>query len=226
MFHILVVDDDKNTRRLLTAVLEAENYSVSTAENGEEALAVLDKTHVDLIMLDIMMPKMDGYELTTLLRETNNDLPVLMLTAKQLPEDKYKGFQSGTDDYMTKPIDETEMLLRIKALLRRAKIASERKIVIGTVTLDYDSFTVTDSASGEMQTLPQKEFLMLYKLLSYPGKIFTRIQLMDEIWGAESETGWETVTVHIGRLRKRFEGWNAFSIESVRGLGYRAVKKE
>ena len=226
MFHILVVDDDKNTRRLLTAVLEAENYSVSTAENGEDALAVLDKTHVDLIVLDIMMPKMDGYELTTLLRETNNDLPILMLTAKQLPEDKHKGFQSGTDDYMTKPIDETEMLLRIKALLRRAKIASERKIVIGSVTLDYDSFTVTDSASGEMQTLPQKEFLLLYKLLSYPGKIFTRIQLMDEIWGAESETGWETVTVHIGRLRKRFEGWNAFSIESVRGLGYRAVKNE
>lgn len=226
MFHILVVDDDKNTRRLLRAVLEAESYSVSTAENGEDALAVLDKTHVDLIVLDIMMPKMDGYELTTLLRETNNDLPILMLTAKQLPEDKHKGFQSGTDDYMTKPIDETEMLLRIKALLRRAKIASERKIVIGTVTLDYDSFTVTDSASGEMQTLPQKEFLLLYKLLSYPGKIFTRIQLMDEIWGAESETGWETVTVHIGRLRKRFEGWNAFSIESVRGLGYRAVKKE
>ena len=226
MFHILVVDDDKNTRRLLTAVLEAENYSVSSAENGEEALTVLDKTHVDLIVLDIMMPKMDGYELTTLLRETNNDLPILMLTAKQLPEDKHKGFQSGTDDYMTKPIDETEMLLRIKALLRRAKIASEREIVIGTVTLDYDSFTVTDSASGEMQTLPQKEFLLLYKLLSYPGKIFTRIQLMDEIWGAESETGWETVTVHIGRLRKRFEGWNAFSIESVRGLGYRAVKKE
>ena len=226
MFHILVVDDDKNTRRLLTAVLEAENYSVSTAENGEEALAVLDKTHVDLIVLDIMMPKMDGYELTMLLRETNNDLPILMLTAKQLPEDKHRGFQSGTDDYMTKPIDETEMLLRIKALLRRAKIASERKIVIGSVTLDYDSFTVTDSAAGKTQTLPQKEFLLLYKLLSYPGKIFTRIQLMDEIWGADSETGWETVTVHIGRLRKRFEGWNAFTIESVRGLGYRAVKKE
>ncbi|MBR0538302.1 MAG: response regulator transcription factor [Clostridia bacterium] len=226
MFHILVVDDDKNTRRLLTAVLEAESYSISTAKNGEDALAVMDNTHVDLIVLDIMMPKMDGYELTTLLRETNNDLPILMLTAKHLPEDKHKGFQSGTDDYMTKPIDETEMLLRIKALLRRAKIASERKIVIGTVTLDYDSFTVTDSASGEMQTLPQKEFLLLYKLLSYPGKIFTRIQLMDEIWGAESETGWETVTVHIGRLRKRFENWNAFSIESVRGLGYRAVKKE
>ena len=226
MFHILVVDDDKNTRRLLTAVLEAENYSVSTAQNGEDALAVLDKTHVDLIVLDIMMPKMDGYELTTLLRETNNDLPILMLTAKHLPEDKHKGFLLGTDDYMTKPIDETEFLLRIKALLRRAKIASERKIVIDGVTLDYDSFTVTDFSSGEKQTLPQKEFLLLYKLLSYPGKIFTRIQLMDEIWGADSDTGWETVTVHIGRLRKRFENCKAFTIESVRGLGYRAVKNE
>lgn len=225
MFHILVVDDDKNTRRLLRAVLEAENYSVFTAENGEEALSVLDCTHIDLIVLDIMMPKMDGYELTTLLRETNNDLPILMLTAKQLPADKHRGFQSGTDDYMTKPIDETEMLLRIKALLRRAKIASERKIVIGSVTLDYDSFTATDAATGEKQVLPQKEFLLLYKLLSYPGKIFTRIQLMDEIWGAESESGWETVTVHIGRLRKRFEDWDAFAIESVRGLGYRAVKR-
>ena len=222
MFHILVVDDDKNTRRLLTAVLEAENYSVSTAQNGEDALAVLDKTHVDLIVLDIMMPKMDGYELTTLLRETNNDLPILMLTAKHLPEDKHRGFQSGTDDYMTKPIDETEMLLRIKALLRRAKIASERRIVIGDVTLDYDSLTV--SRGEETQELPQKEFLLLYKLLSYPGKIFTRIQLMDEIWGAESETGWETVTVHIGRLRKRFEGWKEFEIISVRGLGYKAVR--
>ena len=223
MFHILVVDDDKNARRLLTAVLETENYSVSTAENGEDALAVLDKTHVDLIVLDIMMPKMDGYELTTLLRETNNDLPILMLTAKQLPEDKHKGFQSGTDDYMTKPIDETELLLRIKALLRRAKIASERKIELGDVVLDYDSMSV--SGHGEAQKLPNKEFLLLYKLLSYPGKIFTRIQLMDEIWGTESDTGWETVTVHIGRLRKRFEGWPEFEIESVRGLGYRAVKK-
>ena len=122
----------------------------------------------------------------------------------------------------TKPVDETEMLLRIKALLRRAQIASERKIVVGDVTLDYDSQTVT--RGSETMDLPQKEFLLLYKLLSYPGKIFTRIQLMDEIWGAGSETGWETVTVHIGRLRKRFEGWNEFEIESVRGLGYKAVK--
>ena len=128
----------------------------------------------------------------------------------------------GTDDYMTKPIDEEEMLLRIKALLRRAQIISDRKIVIGDVVLDYDSFTV--SKNGDVQELPQKEFLLLYKLLSYPGKIFTRIQLMDEIWGAESDTGWETVTVHIGRLRKRFEGWEEFELQSIRGLGYKAVK--
>ena len=223
MFHILIVDDDKNIRRLLTAVLETENYSVSTAENGEDALKVLDQTHIDLIILDIMMPKMDGYAFITLLREQNPYMPVLMLTAKQLPEDKHRGFLAGTDDYMTKPIDETELLLRIKALLRRAKITSERKIVIGSVTLDYDSFTVSDASTGERQELPQKEFLLLYKLLSFPGKIFTRIQLMDEIWGLDSETGWETVTVHIGRLRKRFEGWNAFTIESVRGRGYKAV---
>ena len=146
-----------------------------------------------------------------------------MVSAKQLPADKKQGFLVGTDDYMTKPIDEEEMLLRIRALLRRAKIANEHRIEIGDVVLDYDALTV--SRNGETQELPQKEFLLLYKLLSYPGKIFTRIQLMDEIWGADSETGWETVTVHIGRLRKRFEGWNEFEIISVRGLGYKAVKK-
>jgi DNA-binding response OmpR family regulator len=167
---------------------------------------------------------MDGYEFTKMLRDSNNSLPILMVSAKQLPTDKHKGFIVGTDDYMTKPIDEEEMLYRIKALLRRAKIASERKIIIGDVVIDYDSLTV--SKNDIVVELPQKEFMLLYKLLSYPNKIFTRIQLMDEIWGADSETGWETVTVHIGRLRKRFEGWNEFSIESVRGLGYKAVKKK
>ena len=221
MFQILVVDDDKNTRLLLKAVLQSENYSVHTAENGEEALEVMDREHIDLVVLDIMMPKMDGYEFTKVLRENDNNLPILMVSAKQLPADKQKGFLVGTDDYMTKPIDETEMLLRIKALLRRARIASEHRIVVGDVVLDYDSLTV--SKNGEKQELPQKEFMLLYKLLSYPGKIFTRIQLMDEIWGAESDTGWETVTVHIGRLRKRFEGWEEFEIVSVRGLGYKAV---
>ena len=223
MFHILVVDDDKHTRLLFRTVLESENYTVFTAENGVKALDVMESEHIDLVVLDIMMPELDGYEFTRLLRESNNTLPVLMVSAKQLPSDKKKGFLAGTDDYMTKPVDEDEFLLRIKALLRRAKIASERKIEIGSVILDYDSFTVT--RNGESQLLPQKEFLLLYKLLSYPGKIFTRIQLMDEIWGTETETGWETLTVHIGRLRKRFEGWEEFEIQSVRGLGYKAVKK-
>jgi len=223
MFHILVVDDDKNIRRLIQAVLENENYTVSTASNGQEALEIMDREFIDLVILDIMMPVMDGYEFTSLLRKTNNEMPILMVSAKQMPEDRHRGFLVGTDDYITKPIDETEMLLRIKALLRRAKIVSERKIEVGDVVLDYDSLSVIKD--GKSQVLPQKEFLLLYKLLSYPGKIFTRIQLMDEIWGSESETGWETVTVHIGRLRKRFEGWDEFEIVSVRGLGYKAEKK-
>ena len=222
MFRILVVDDDKNTRLLLKAVLEGANYTVSVASNGLEALEVMDNEHIDLAIIDVMMPKMDGYELTKTLRENQNNLPILMVSAKQLPVDKHKGFLAGTDDYITKPIDDEEMLFRIKALLRRARIASEHKIFIGEVVLDYDSLTV--SRGNESVELPKKEFMLLFKLLSYPGKIFTRIQLMDEIWGADSETGWETVTVHIGRLRKRFEDWTEFQIEAVRGLGYKAVK--
>lgn len=223
MFRILVADDDRNTRLLFETVLKRAGYTVVLATNGREALELMDKEHIDLAVLDIMMPYMDGYELTRELREFNQSLPILMVSAKQLPEDKHKGFLAGTDDYMTKPIDSEEMLLRIKALLRRAKIASEKRIVIGDVVIDYDSLTV--SRGDDVQELPQKEFALLYKLLSYPGKIFTRIQLMDEIWGADSETGWETVTVHIARLRRRFEGWREFEIESVRGLGYKAVKK-
>lgn len=223
MFHILVVDDDRNTRRLLRAVLESDGYTVTTAENGEKAFEVLDREHIDLIVLDIMMPVMDGYQFTKTLREEGSDLPVLIVTAKQLPDDRYMAFQAGTDDYITKPIDKKEMLLRIKALLRRSKIVSERRIELGGVVLNYDEFTVTKN--GRTQVLPQKEFLLLYKLLSYPGRTFTRIQLMDEIWGADSEAGWETITVHISRLRKRFEGWEEFEIQSVHGLGYRAVKK-
>ena len=223
MFRILVADDDKNTRMLMKAVLENAGYTVTLAEDGVSAMDILDKEHIDLIVLDVMMPSMDGYEFTRRLRLSGNDTPILMASAKQLPADKRQGFISGTDDYITKPIDEEEMLLRIKALLRRARIVSERKIVRGDVTLDYESFTVSNAACSE--ELPQKEFLLLYKLLSEPGKIFTRIQLMDEIWGTESDSGWETVTVHIGRLRRRFEDWYEFEIESVRGLGYKAVWK-
>ena len=223
MLRILVVDDDRSMRLYMQALLLADGYAVTTAANGRQALSVMDKEHIDLVVLDLMMPEMDGYELTGALRAFNETLPILTVSAKQLPVDKRRAFTLGTDDYMTKPIDEQELLLRIKALLRRARIAADRRIVIGEVVLDCDSMTV--SRAGEVQELPQKEFQLLFKLLSYPGKIFTRIQLMDEIWGADSETGWETVTVHVGRLRRRFEGWDEFSIESVRGLGYKAVKK-
>lgn len=222
MVHILVVDDDKNTRKYMKAVLEEEEYEVVTASDGEEAMDLLESTHIDLVVLDIMMPRMDGYEFTELIRSVQNSLPILMVSAKQLPSDRKKGFLVGTDDFMTKPVDPEEMVLRIKALLRRANIISERKIRIGEITLDADCLSI--SRPGEIQILPQKEFQLLYKLLAEPGKIFTRIQLMDEIWGIESDSGWETVTVHIGRLRRRFEGWTEFQIQSVRGLGYKAVK--
>jgi DNA-binding response OmpR family regulator len=223
MFHILIADDDKKTRRLYQTVLENEGYHVFLAENGATALQVTDQEHVDLVIVDTMMPEMDGYEFTKMLREAGNFLPILMVSEKQLPEDKKRGFLVGTDDYMTKPVDEEEMVLRIKALLRRARTTSEHRIEIGEVVLDYDSYTVTKNE--QVVELPQKEFLLLYKLLSCPGKIFTRTQLMDEIWGTESDSGWETVTVHIGRLRKRFEGWEEVEIRSVRGLGYKAVKR-
>ncbi|MBE5783642.1 MAG: response regulator transcription factor [Clostridiales bacterium] len=223
MRNILVVDDDRNTRLLMQAVLEAQHYTVFLAGDGEEALQVMDREHIDLVVLDVMMPRMDGYEFARTLRSNQNDLPILMVSARQLPADRKQGFLSGTDDYMTKPVDEEEMLLRIQALLRRAKIANERKITVGQVELDYDAMSV--KRGEEVHLLPQKEFLLLYKLLSYPEKIFTRIELMDEIWGASSDTGWETVTVHVGRLRKRFESWSEFEIVSVRGLGYKAVKK-
>ena len=224
MFRILVVDDDKNTRYYIKEALAWERYKVFCASNGEEALEVYEREFIDLVIVDIMMPKMDGYELTRQLRATNKDLLVLMISAKQLPEDRKKGFKAGIDDYMSKPIDTEELLLHIKALLGRGKIASQRQIVVGDVVLDYDSFTVT--GHGTTQELPQKEFLLLYKLLATPNKIFTKIQLMDEIWGVECDTGWETVTVHVGRLRKRFEGWQEFSIENIRGLGYKAVIKQ
>lgn len=223
MFHVLVVDDDKNARFLLKELLESERYTVTEADGGDTALAVLDKEHVDLVIVDIMMPRVDGYRFTEELRTFNAELPVLMVSAKQLPEDRKRGFISGIDDFMSKPFDNEELLLHVKALLRRAKIESERKIVVGDAVLDYDSFTV--SRPGEQIELPQKEFLLLYKLLSYPDKIFTRLQLMDEIWGFDCDTVPETVTVHVGRLRKRFENWEQFEIQSIRGLGYKAVRK-
>jgi DNA-binding response OmpR family regulator len=224
MFCILVVEDDPNIRKLIEAVLLDERYTPVLAKDAYEALDILDRRHIDLMITDIMMPGMDGYVLTEQLREAGYDFPILMVTAKETIRDKRKGFIVGTDDYMVKPIDGEEMALRVKALLRRAKIVSERKITIGRVTLNYDALTV--SRGSERITLPQKEFMLLYKLLSYPGTIFTRMQLMDEIWGVDTESAEHTVSVHIGRLRERFYDWGEFSVETVRGLGYKAVRND
>ena len=221
MFHILVADDDKNTRRLMQAVLEGDGYTVTTACDGEEALAVMDREHIDLVVLDIMMPNMDGYEFTKTLRSANNEMPILMVSAKQLSEDRKKGFLVGTDDYMTKPVDTEEMLLRIAALLRRSRIVADRRLNIGGTELNFNSMSVT--VAGKTESLPKKEFLLLFKLLSYPGRIFTRRQLMDEIWDLDSESDERTVDVHINRLRDRFRGNADFEIQTVRGLGYKAV---
>lgn len=223
MFDIMVAEDDAATRRLMQAVLSRAGYHVIPAVDGLDALEKLDSHHVDLIVLDIMMPKMDGIEFTKTLRDGGAELPILMVTAKESPLDKRKGFLAGTDDYMVKPVDEEEMLLRIAALLRRSKIAAERKITVGDTVLSYDAFTVTHE--GVTSELPQKEFLLIFKLLSYPGQIFTRRQLMDEIWEMDSESDERTVDVHINRLRDRFRDSRDFEIVTVRGLGYKAVCK-
>ena len=224
MFHILVVEDNANTRRLMEAVLTQHGYEPILACDGVEALEVLDRKHVDLIVLDIMMPRMDGYEFTRTLRESGCDLPILMVTAREKPADKHKGFQIGTDDYMVKPVDEEEMILRIAALLRRSRIANEHKLTVGRTVLDYDQFTVETPEGSRI--LPKKEFLLLFKLLSYPGKIFTRRQLMDELWDMDSDTDERTVDVHINRLRDHFRDSPDFEIVTVRGLGYKAVRKD
>ena len=221
MFQIMVVEDDTNTRRLMETVLKQHGYQPILACDGMEALEKMESRHVDLIVLDLMMPRMDGYEFTRTLRDSGSDIPILMVTAKETPQDKKKGFIIGTDDYMVKPVDEEEMLLRIAALLRRARIVSERSLTVGSTTLSYDAMTV--QSMGRTLTLPKKEFLLLFKLLSYPGRIFTRRQLMDEIWDLDSESDERTVDVHINRLRDRFRGNADFEIQTVRGLGYKAV---
>jgi DNA-binding response OmpR family regulator len=186
-------------------------------------MELLRNKDFDLIILDIMMPRMDGYEFTDALRSTGCNLPILMVSAKQSPVDKRRGFIIGTDDYITKPFDSEEMVLRVGALLRRSRIANERKLTVGDTVLMYDSYTVKSEANSMGTELPQKEFLVLFKLLSYPGKIFTRRQLMDEIWDMDSESDERTVDVHISRLRDRFRNCKDFTIITVRGLGYKAV---
>ena len=223
MFHILVVEDNPNARKLMEAVLKQNGYEPLLAADGVEALEVLDNKHVDLIVLDVMMPRMDGYEFTETLRSSGCELPILMVTAKEKPADKRKSFIIGTDDYMVKPVDEEEMILRIAALLRRSRIVNEHRLTVGGTVLDYDALSVK-TADG-VSELPKKEFLLLFKLLSYSNKIFTRRQLMDEIWDMDTETDERTVDVHINRLRDRFRNNPDFDIVTVRGLGYKAVKR-
>lgn len=223
MFSILVIDDDKNIRYFLKEVLELEHYTVYTAKDGLEALDIFDKEYIDLVIVDIMMPNMNGYEFTKTLRSINERLPILMISAKQLPNDRKLGFKAGIDDFMSKPLDNEELILHVNALLKRFKINNDRRIIINDVTLNYDSYTIT--TKNEIIELPQKEFLLIYKLLSYPNKIFTKMELMDEIWGIDCDTGWETLTVHVNRLRKKLKDIEDFEIVSIRGLGYKAVKK-
>lgn len=223
MFNIMVVEDDTQMRRLLCTVLTKNGYNALGAENGAAALDILDREIVDLIISDLMMPELDGYELTKQLREANYNMPILIITAREDFESKQKGFSLGTDDYMVKPIDVNEMVLRVGALLRRAKIANEHRITCGNTDLDYDSLSVRNE--DKTAVLPQKEFYLLYKLISYPDRIFTRQQLMDEIWGMESESDARTVDVHVNRLRERFKDNADFEIITVRGLGYKVVRK-
>lgn len=224
MPNILVCEDDKSLNNLISTVLRNDGHTVITAFNGSEALSRFDSAHIDMLVSDIMMPEIDGYELLESLRAVNNNIPVLFITAKGTFSDKSKGFNLGADDYMVKPIDIKELVLRVNALLRRSKISNERRIVIGSTVLDSDAYTVTES-DGVSVTLPQKEFLLLFKLLSYPDRVFTRFEIMDEIWGYESESDEKTINVHISKLRSRYENNPDFSIETVRGIGYKAVIK-
>lgn len=221
MFSVLVVEDDETINIMICAKLKQEHFHTFQAFDGEEALEVMDREHVDLIICDVMMPNMDGYELTRELRSVNNKIPILMVTARSQMEDLEKGFQAGTDDYMIKPIRMQEMILRVNALLRRAQIASERKLVIGNAVLDYDALTVT--IGEEAYELPPKEFYLLFKLLSNPNKIFTRLELMDEIWGMDSDVDDRTIDSHIKKLRRKFEQYSCFKISTIRGLGYKGT---
>ena len=222
MLKILIAEDDRELRQLFSHVLTKNGYSVKGVTNGREALDAINADYFDLIISDIMMPEVDGYELVHTLRDAGNTTPVLMVTAKDSFDDMRRGFISGTDDYMVKPINVNEMVLRVQELLRRAQMISERRQTIGSTVMEIDSLTVT--TDGESVILPQKEFMLLYKMAASPGKIFTRHQLMDDIWGYDNESDTHTVDVHIGRLRDRFRDSKDFKIVTMRGVGYKVVK--
>ena len=223
MLNILLVEDNVDLCLLIESELKQKGYKVFPCYNGEQALKLYGDNHIDLIVTDIMMPGIDGYTLVSMIREQNPTIPILIMTAKSSQADKYKGFSVGTDDYMVKPVDIDELCMRVGALLRRAKIAADKKLKVGGAELDYDTYTVT--IDGESTILPQKEFQILFKLLSYPDKIFTRIQLMDEFWGINSDSDETTVYTHIHRLRDRYFSCPYFEIVTLRNLGYKAVIK-
>lgn len=224
MFQILVVEDDKELRDLFCTVLSDNGYTVISASNGLKAFDILENNYIDLIISDVMMPVMDGFEMIRAIREAKYTTPILIITARENAADKQEGFQAGTDDYMVKPIDVNEMIWRVEALLRRSQIVNQRKTYIGTTEFDYDTLTVR---TGSFETeLPQKEFLLLFKLAASPNRIFTRRNIMEEIWGPDSKTDSHTLDVHISRLREKFKSSPDFDIVTVRGLGYKVVKKQ
>ena len=222
MLKILIAEDDSELRRLFSHVLTKSGYAVKGVDNGQEALDALNADFYDLVISDVMMPVMDGYELVRALRESGSSIPVLMITARDAFDDMRTGCLSGTDDYMVKPVNVNEMTLRVGALLRRAQMINERRQTIGATTLECDSLTV--SFDGRSMVLPQKEFMLLYKMASFPGRIFTRQQLMDDIWGYDTETDTHTVDVHIGRLRERLRENRDLKIVTMRGVGYKVVR--
>ena len=223
MFTILVAEDDLALQRMMCAFLGLNGYQAIPAGNGEEALSQIDRTMPDLVIADVMMPVMDGWELTQELRRAYPLLPIMLVTARTTLEDKRTGFACGADDYLTKPVDLDELLLHVGALLRRSQAMTSHKLTVGETLLDYDSLTVS---RGDLSiTLPKKEFYLLFKLLSSPRQIFTRRQLMDEIWGMDAQSDERTVDVHIKRLREKCEVFPDFDIVTVRGLGYKAEKR-
>ena len=210
---------------MISTKLKQENYSVYTVQNGQEALNLMEKQQIDLVISDIMMPEMDGYEFVQTLRETKHTLPILMITAKSQLESLEAAFKLGVDDYMVKPLRLEELVLRVKALLRRSQLEAEKVLTFTHTRLDYNALTMTELTTGEQLQIPPKEFFLLYKLLSYPEKIFTRLDLLDDIWGMEEDYDERLIDACIKRLRQKLKGNEDFDIVTVRGLGYKGTMK-
>ena len=225
MFSILVCEDDFAIKTMISTKLKQENYSVHTVQNGQEALNLMEKQQIDLVISDIMMPEMDGYEFVQTLRETKHTLPILMITAKSQLESLETAFKLGVDDYMVKPLRLEELVLRVKALLRRSQLEAEKVLTFTHTRLDYNALTTTDLTTGEQVQIPPKEFFLLYKLLSHPEKIFTRLDLLDDIWEMEEDYDERLIDACIKRLRQKLKGNEDFDIVTVRGLGYKGTMK-